>query len=257
MAKPDHHYGPGARSGYMLHLILSGKGTFISNGQVYHLQAGNMFYCQPGVLVNMIADHTDPWTTMWIRFTGDYVTLLMDTVALVDDSPVFTVTQAPIVKDEMENILKMSRLEHTQDLHYASQLISLITALRATFNHKTSINANPKKILILKATQYIRNNYDTPITITDVVTYLGIDRTYLFRIFKTYLQISPKVYLTNTRLRAAKEMLIKSDTSIKFIALSCGYTSYVHFSKAFRKHVGVAPSQFKNVHSNSSSKHNY
>lgn len=255
-AKPDHHYGPGERSGYMLHLILSGKGVFISNGNEYHLQAGNIFYCQPGVLVNMIADHDDPWTTMWIRFTGDYVKLLMDTVSLTDESPVFTVTEAPIVKDEIENILKISRLDHTQDLDYAAQLLSLINALRTTFNKSNSSNSNPQKILILKATQYIRNNYDTPITITDVVNYLGIDRTYLFRIFKMYLQVSPKTYLTTTRLHAAKDMLIKSDTSIKFIALSCGYTNYVHFSKAFRKYVGMAPSQFKNMH-DSSSKDNY
>lgn len=251
-AKPDHHYGPGARSGYMIHLILSGKGTFISNGQTYRLQAGHMFYCQPGILVNMIADHDDPWTIMWVRFTGDYVKLLMDTVALTDENPVFTVNQAPIVKDEIKNILKMSRLDNTQDLDYAAQLINLINALRTTFNKTMSTHSNPQKMLILKATQYIRNNYDTPITITDVVNYLGIDRTYLFRIFKNYLQVSPKSYLTTTRLRAAKDMLIKSDTSIKFIALSCGYTNYVHFSKAFRKHVGMSPSQFKNVHNNSS-----
>lgn len=254
-ATPGHHYGPGARSGYMLHLVLSGKGTFISNGQKYHLQAGSMFYCQPGVLVNMVADYNDPWTTMWVRFTGDYVKSLMDTVSLTDENPVFTVTQAPIVKDEIENILKLSHLDHTQDLDYASQLISLINALRTTFNATKSTNSNPQKILILKATQYIQNNYDTPITITDVVNYLGIDRTYLFRIFKIYLQVSPKTYLTTTRLRAVKEMLIKSDTSIKFVALSCGYTSYVHFSKAFRKYIGMAPSQFKNMH-NTPSKNN-
>lgn len=250
-AKPDHHYGPGARSGYMIHLILSGKGTFISNGKTYHLQAGHMFYCQPGVLVNMIADHDAPWVTMWIRFTGEYVASLMNTIALSDDNPVFTVNQAPIVKDEMANILKMSRLDNTNDLDYAAQLINLINALRTTFNKTTTKYSNPQKILILKATQYIRNNYDTPITVTDVVNYLGIDRTYLFRIFKIYLEVSPKSYLTNTRLRAAKDMLIKSDTSIKFIALSCGYTNYVHFSKAFRKQVGMSPSQFKNINNNS------
>ena len=71
-----------------------------------------------------------------------------------------------------------------------------------------------------KAIGYIKSNYGYPIQVSDLARYIGIDRTYLYRIFFASESMSPKQYLMQVRINAAKKMLLSG-------AYTCLlYTSY-------------------------------
>ena len=59
---PLHTYGPAERTGYMIHYVSAGKGTFTSGNNQYAIMPGEFFFIQPGKAIKMKADRQDPWT---------------------------------------------------------------------------------------------------------------------------------------------------------------------------------------------------
>ncbi|WP_342046479.1 helix-turn-helix transcriptional regulator [Bacillus sp. OTU530] len=92
---------------------------------------------------------------------------------------------------------------------------------------------------------FIRNNYETDIQISELADSLAIDRTYLHRLFKQELGMSPKDYLTEVRIRKAKELLTNTDYPINTIAQSVGYEDPQQFSKVFKQNTNLTPSSFR------------
>ncbi len=80
---------------------------------------------------------------------------------------------------------------------------------------------------------------------TDIANYVCINRSYLYTLFKTHLGVSPQDYLANYRISQATELLTVTDLSIESIALSCGYTDPLIFSKVFKTKKGRTPSRYR------------
>lgn len=74
-----------------------------------------------------------------------------------------------------------------------------------------------------------------------------VSRSYLTTLFQSILHTSPNAYLTNFRLSRAKEQLTLTNFSISIVADMCGYQDSLVFSKAFKQHVGLTPSQYRKL----------
>jgi AraC-like DNA-binding protein len=96
-----------------------------------------------------------------------------------------------------------------------------------------------------KALDYIHNNYIYDIKISDIAKYLGIDSTYLYKLFKKNEKISAQKYLINYRLNMAEKMLRETDLSITEISYSCGFKDASSFHRHFRKHTGITALQYR------------
>ena len=95
-----------------------------------------------------------------------------------------------------------------------------------------------------KAIGYIKSNYGYPIQINDLSRYIGIDRTYLYRIFTASENMSPKQYLMQVRINAAKKMLLAGTYSVGETALSCGFADSASFCGRFKRITGMTPKEF-------------
>ena len=94
------------------------------------------------------------------------------------------------------------------------------------------------------ALSYIHDFYNRQIRIGDLAQYINIDRGYLYSLFRKYLGVSPKEYLTNYRMESAVKLLTQRRMSIKEVSVACGYVDVYSFTKAFKKHYGCAPGQY-------------
>ncbi len=92
---------------------------------------------------------------------------------------------------------------------------------------------------------FIRNNFSYDIGVAEVARTVGIDRTYLYRIFRERLGQSPKEYLTCFRLEKAVEMLRGTGLSITEIAMSCGFREASLFDRHFRCRYGCSPMKYR------------
>lgn len=83
-----------------------------------------------------------------------------------------------------------------------------------------------------KAVLYMENNYNRDISVRDVANFVNIDRTYLFKIFKKYLNKSASAWLLDYRLKKSIEIMENKELSINEIADLTGFYDVSHFYKA-------------------------
>ena len=70
-------------------------------------------------------------------------------------------------------------------------------------------------------------------------------QSYLYTLFQNYLGMSPQQFLTTFRITKARELLESTNYPIESIALSCGYSDALVFTKAFHAMKGMSPSKYR------------
>lgn len=99
--------------------------------------------------------------------------------------------------------------------------------------------------IVTIAARYLDKHYKDSIAIQQLCEALGISYSHFHRSFKQQMGESPQVYLIKNRLAAAMQALQEGDASIQEVAIHCGFPDEVNFYRQFVKHVGVAPSVYR------------
>ena len=92
--------------------------------------------------------------------------------------------------------------------------------------------------------EYVREHLSESIQVDALAEELGISRGYLRNVFFASHGMSPREYLTEERLRAAKDYLREGTHSVAETARLVGYEDALQFSRIFKKHTGSSPSGF-------------
>ena len=77
---------------------------------------------------------------------------------------------------------------------------------------------------------------------------VGMSTRQLERLFRRYLNRSPKRYYMELRLQKARNLLMQTDMSVINVALACGFASPSHFSKCYRSHYNTTPYRERGSH---------
>ncbi len=102
-----------------------------------------------------------------------------------------------------------------------------------------------KRDKLSPAIDYIAKNYRCDISNDALAKMCDMSTVYFRKLFSEVMGISPITYLHNLRIKKAKEMLLSDYSSIGDIAIALGYPNIYDFSRAFKKQVGVPPSEYK------------
>lgn len=92
-----------------------------------------------------------------------------------------------------------------------------------------------------QALRIMEDNLEDPLSGPELAARLGVSIRQVERIFQRYMNISPKRYLMDLRLKRARNLILQSDQAITEIAMACGFTSTSHFTKAYRERFGTTP----------------
>ncbi len=114
-------------------------------------------------------------------------------------------------------------------------------------NYFNSINSsqNAKPVEVIKT--YISNHYKEDINLKDISEIVYLNPKYLGELFKKETGISYSDYIINYRMDIAKDLLKDIRYRINEISEMVGYRDPKHFSKIFKKYVGVTPMQYKKM----------
>ncbi|MEM1301314.1 MAG: GlxA family transcriptional regulator [Pseudomonadota bacterium] len=89
--------------------------------------------------------------------------------------------------------------------------------------------------------QQMELNIEEPISPSLLAKDVGMSTRQLERLFRRYLNRSPKRYYMELRLQKARNLLMQTDMSVINVALACGFASPSHFSKCYRAHYNTTP----------------
>lgn len=242
-----HHFGPAVKPHYMIHFVISGKGVFKSGGMVYPLSAGYGFLITPEILSYYEADEEDPWTYVWVGFGGSRAGEVVADLGLSTASPIFQSENSDRISELVRQMMDHNTFSYSDHLARSGLLRLFLGEVAGSAVSPGSAPENTN-YYVIKALEYIKSNYYNPIRITDIASYVCVNRSYLYTLFMNELEISPQQYLSSFRISKACDMLKVTDLPIESIALSCGYSDPLVFSKAFRHEKGMPPSAYRRSH---------
>lgn len=135
---------------------------------------------------------------------------------------------------------ELQSLESLPELkHWCLERIDLIIkSIREAREKKTNS-------LIVKALDYIKDNYRKDITLEEVSKEVNISPHYFCKLFKNEMGENFTDYVTNLRINTAKEIMKNSLLSVKEICYEIGYGDPNYFSRIFKKAVGVTPTEYR------------
>ncbi|MCA0433515.1 MAG: GlxA family transcriptional regulator [Proteobacteria bacterium] len=144
----------------------------------------------------------------------------------------------------LDMMLTMIASQHGPDL--ASQVAETIlhSPIRHHSEHqRMSLPArigarHPKLVSIIEK---MEESLEEPLSPSVLAKQAGLSTRQLERLFRRYLDRSPKRYYLELRLKKARSLLLQTDMSVINVALACGFSSPSHFSKCYRAHYGRTP----------------
>lgn len=92
---------------------------------------------------------------------------------------------------------------------------------------------------------YVMNHYAERISIRGLAEMTGLSLSQFDRRFKDLFQMTPSDYIHRVRVNAARSLLEKSGDSIGEIAIDCGFYDQSHFTKRFKRVLGMSPSAYR------------
>lgn len=103
---------------------------------------------------------------------------------------------------------------------------------------------------IMLACEYIEANLNRPVRLDELANLTRISPFYLNRIFREEIGIPPYTYLLQTRIKKSLEVLLQTDSIIE-ATYSLGFSDQSHFSRFFKKNIGLTPKQYLALHKSS------
>ena len=144
----------------------------------------------------------------------------------------------------LDLMLKIIAQDHGEDIanSVADQLI--YNAIRT--DQDTQRLSIPTRIgvrhpKLSQVIQMMEGAIEDPLSPADLAEDVGMSTRQLERLFRRYLNRSPKRYYMELRLQKARNLLMQTDMSVINVALACGFASPSHFSKCYRSHYSTTP----------------
>ena len=224
--KSSHRFGPYMRSYWLMHYVTKGKGVLIKeNNERIFVGAGQVFLIRPDIVYTYEADETEPWEYIWIGFTG---VLAKEFEKLGD---VFNCGDKVF-----KEIISCRELKNCREEFLTSKLFELYTNLFSESENKTDY--------VTQVCDYINAHYSENITINGICRIIGVDRTYLSKIFTKKVGKSMQRYLIEVRIKKAQGLLNKG-YGVFEASFMVGYGDVSNFSKMFKRITGISPKKLK------------
>ncbi|MFV0362429.1 MAG: AraC family transcriptional regulator [Suipraeoptans sp.] len=240
-----------------LAIITEGEGVFYINGNNYPVSAGDLVVLNPGTYhKSMVSNSSNCTTEYYIAFTDiHFRDMPPNTLKLPDNN--FITSLKGSIKGDVFNLCSLIADEssgHNIGRYFMlkSYLIRLLVLISREHEYSTReqkgffFESPYKKYVVEQMLQYFDNHYTEKISLELIARNMYLSTFYLSKIFKSETGDTPINYLINLRMKKASEIIKGNPTlSVKDTASMVGYADTYHFSKVFKKHFGIPPSDYK------------
>lgn len=96
--------------------------------------------------------------------------------------------------------------------------------------------------------QYIDCNVYRKISLDEISSYSGLNRTYFSLFFKRHFKMSLTDYINIKKVGIASDILLSSDEPVSYISSQCGFTTVNYFNRIFKNITGVTPREYRIAH---------
>lgn len=255
--KPFQLFEPHKTSFYVLHLFEKGEGLHMVDFNTFEVKEKHMLF----VAQNQINQFFSPvnYDAKILIFTEDFFCLnqmhfrFFHNTNLFNDPtilPYFDVSsrydEVSLLFDLIETELKNPSNEN-KHIILNNYLFSLLLICENIFQSGNSIKIDiqPCKILISRFKTFVNNNLNKSLSVRQIASMLNVNVRTLEKAFKESEETTPYIWMNNRLVLEIKRLLMYKDFHINEIAYKLGFKEPAHFTKFFKQHTNLTPSQFR------------
>lgn len=227
-------------SSFILRYVIGGKGTYCG----VPVSEGYCYLTVPGVEYEIVSDEEEPLCHVWVIFEGYGVMELLREVfgRIVPFAEPFSDCKQAI--SIIEEVL-CGNFEISNEHYYHIGAFYRLLALHSPLPKPPANIHHHDFSMYLKAVDYIENEYNQKITVNEIAKRIHIVPSYLYRIFIKYGGVSPQQALVKKRMQMAAILLDQGQYTVSQVAEMTGYADSLQFSKFFKKHFSMSPTQYQ------------
>lgn len=226
----------------ILHFIVKGKGRLVLDGHTYIVQEHQAFLIPENTRAFYQADEDDPWEYVWFHIGGPKVTSILKEAGINYDNPIFT----PLAcAKEIEDLAFDTLHNYEREYYCIGNIYKIFDYMVANSKDRVENTISNSLLYVKKVIAFIQLKYPEPIKIESIANACGLNRSYLTRLFKEATGYSLQEYLLIYRMKVASMLLLNTDLTVQAIAGQVGYSDAFTFTKAFKRHIGKSPSDYR------------
>ncbi len=240
--EPGFVCGPDMYDHYIIHYVTKGRGTYSNGRQTYEIEAGDAFLILPYEAVTYVADREEPWNYYWVGFNGTDAYRLLLLCGFNEEHLKFSYRQDNRLKKTLARLVDSSKT--TSVAQEYALLGCLYEFLSIIMESTEQISSRPSDEYYYRTLQYIQSRVaSSELSVQEIADALGLNRSYLYRIFEEKTGKSIQGYIRELRLKRAKLLLTHSTQTVGEVARSCGFDNSSYFTTAYKRYYGHSPLQ--------------
>lgn len=233
-------HGPNVREEYVIHYVTEGCGWLETPRGKFRFGEGDIFCIHPGEIIKYYVGDT-VCRFAFVNFVGSDAEKTYSAIGITRETPVIHVGIQPIVGGVEQCMYYIKSTHNPSQLRLTGFLLETLSYMEAG---KGQPSAKLKDVCTAQGIAYMEYAFDRDLSMDEVASAAGVERSYFYRVFKEKMGISPIAYLTRLRIKKAKT-LITAGMSFKEAASAVGISDVYYFSKLFTKTEGITPSEYR------------
>jgi len=244
-----HHRGPLGRWQFVamtrISCLLSGRVRLWSHGSEELLEPGDTVINCPGSMPRVAGRLTATSETLTVYVAP----ALCRELARRFDGPApgelqVHVVRTPRLIDDVRRLAHAIQSGQGEQERLEAMAKGACQAVRAP--GVRTMPAGPLRADIARVRQIIEERFDRPICLDELSREVELSKFHLLRLFRLEIGTTPHAYQLHLRVSRARELL-DAGVSAAEVALSCGFADQPHFTRSFKRIVGLTPAAFRRI----------
>lgn len=261
---PAHRtYSAHRHTSFEIALFKKGRGIYCANNKMLDFQAGDIFIFSTNE-EHFISEISEEMLVMNLHFEPQYI---YSPIQLGQDNsflriffdrsedfcnrlPRESAVTAQIVRYMEELEYEFFNRPDNYEMMIKIKILSMLVLMTRELGY---VNENSQKRMpqtkcsdeLMKVMDHISCNFESDISLEKLARIGNMSPNYLCTVFKQVNGMTIWEYILIRRVEKAKRLIRETDMNIIEIHMACGFRTSSNFNKAFKKLVGMSPSEYK------------
>lgn len=241
------HFKKHFHEGFCFGVISSGQLDFFYRGKKESAQKGLINLCNPGEIHDGFT--SKGWSYKMFYVDAKLMAELSSNISgKINDIPFFkegVINDSTLAKklNSLHDLLLDKNSFIIEKEEYFIKVLSSFIKIHADSFIKVE-RLNSAREEIKKSIEYINDNLEYDLTVSNLSEVANLSLYYYIRVFKKEIGLTPKEYIIQQRIKKAKELILKNKP-LSYCAIKSGFFDQSHMLKYFKLYTGLNPSFLK------------